>query len=233
MTHPIELSGISVVATGAFNPAIFHPRWLADKGLMPQEAVDAALEHDEELVALRQLASFTVGWLSVQVTMQQAQFATVDEGRELDLRDLVRSVWDLLPETPINAVGINADAHFKVESEAAWHAFGDLFLPKDFWQPLFDDERWKRRDSDNLSVGMREMTVEALRTDVKGFVRAQVAPSVRFEPYGVYTGINAHFQLTADQKSGNGYDAARVVDQQWESTRALARQLIDRIADAA
>jgi hypothetical protein len=232
MTHQIEFGGISVVAAGAFNPAIFHPLWLAEKDLMPREIVDATLEGDDEILATRQLAAFTAGWLTVQVTLEQAQFSTVEEGRELDLRDLVKSVWDLLPETPINAIGLNADAHFKVDSEEAWHAFGDLFLPKDFWQPLFDDEQWRRREN-GLSVGMREMVVEAWRTDINGYVRTQLAPSVRVAPYGVYTGVNAHFQLSADEHRGTGYDAARIVDEQWAATRDLSRRLIHQILEAA
>lgn len=230
MTPPIELAGISVVAAGAFNPAIFHPWWFADKELMPRNAVEEALA--KEFVALRNLATFTADWLSVQVTPEQAALSTVEEGREFELRDLARNVLDLLPETPVNAVGINTDAHFRVESEEAWHAIGDRFLPKDFWQPLFEADEWRRRDN-GLSVGMRSMTVEAWREDIHAFVRTEVAPSVRITPNGVYMGVNAHFQLTLDDERGNGYKAARIVEEHWETTRSLERELITRILEIA
>lgn len=230
MTHPIELAGISVVAVGAFNPAIFHPWWFADKGLIARNAIDEALAKD--FVALRELAKFTADWLSVQVTLDTAMLSTVEEGREFDLRDLAKSVFDLLPETPIEAVGFNADAHFRVGSEAEWHQIGDHFLPKDFWQPLFEGEEWTRR-ADGQSVGLRSMTVEAWRKDMPAFVRTEVAPSVRLRPHGVYTGLNAHFQLTVGDERGNGQKAAQVLDKYWESTRRLERELIDGILERA
>jgi len=225
-----ELSGISVVAAGAFNPAIFHPWWFVDKELMANNAIDDALAKD--FVAVRELAAFTADWLSVQVTLDQAVLSTVEEGREFDLRDLAKGVFDLLPETPVNAVGLNADAHFRVGSEEEWHALGDRFLPKDLWQPLFKGEEWKRR-ADGQSVGMRSMAVEAWREDIPAFIRTEVAPSVRLTPYGVYTGVNAHFQLTVDEERGNGYKAARVIEEHWDTTRTLERELIERVLEIA
>jgi hypothetical protein len=179
MPPQIELAGVSVVGAGAFNPAIFHPLWFAEKQLIPRNAIDEALGKD--FVAVRELSAFTADWLSVQVTTDQAALSTVEEGRELDLRDLAKSVFDLLPETPVTAIGINADAHFRVGSEEQWHAIGDRFLPKDFWQPMFEGDQWKRR-SDGQTVGMRAMVVEAWRDDVAAFVRAEVAPSIRLSP---------------------------------------------------
>lgn len=229
-TPAIEVGGLSVVAVGAFNPAIFHPRWLADKNLMPAAAVDEAIQ--EEFVAARELAVFTADWLKVQVTTDKAVFSTVDEGREFDLRDLAMGVLDLLPETPVSALGINADSHFRVESEERWHAFGDRFLPKDFWQALFEGDEWKRR-ADGQTVGMRTMVVEAYRNDVAGFVRTEVAPSVRLTPLGVYAGINAHFQLDVGDIRGNAFLAARTLEKEWDATRQLERDLIERIVEIA
>lgn len=230
MTARVELSGISVVAAGAFNPAIFHPWWFADKGLLPANAIEEALQKDH--VAVRELAVFTADWLSVQVSLDQAVLSTVEVGREFDLRDLAKGVLDVLPETPVDAVGLNADAHFRVGSDEEWHSIGDRFLPKDFWQPLFEGEEWIRR-ADGQSVGLRSMTVEASRTEIAGHVRTEVAPSVRLTPHGVYTGVNAHFQLTVGEERGNGYKAARVIEEQWEATRNLERELIERILEIA
>lgn len=231
VARTVELGGINVVGVGAFNPAIFHPTWLAEKDLLPNTVASAATEHDQ-FAFTRELSAFTADWLIVQVTLEQAIFATVEEGRELDLRDLARGVFDLLPETPIDAVGINSDAHFRVEDEAAWHAVGDQFLPKDFWQPMFEDDRWRRRE-DGATVGLRTMTVEAHRDDVRGYVRMEVGPSVRVMPFGVYVGTNAHFQLSEEGSRGNGYVAARTVDEHWEDTRELERELLDRFLQTA
>jgi hypothetical protein len=230
-----ELSGVTIVGAGSFNPAIVHPSWLVEKGLLPENLAEhaMALGKERSMVVSPQLTAFVADWLSVQVTQQQLVVATVDEGRELDLRDIAKGLFDLLPETPVDGLGINADFHFRTADEAAWHAFGDEFLPKDFWEPLFEPGEWKARP-DGKRVGMRVMTVEIHRDDpnLPGHVRIELAPSVRTGPYGVYVGINAHFQLSQPGNRGNAARAARVLAAQWESTRALESHLVSTLSHA-
>jgi hypothetical protein len=130
----------------------------------------------------------------------------------------------------VNAIGLNADAHFRVQSDDEWHAVGDRFLPKDYWEPMFPGDEWRRRETGE-AVGLRSLTVEAHRSDSAGYVRMEVAPSVRITPHGVYTGINGHFQLSRDGEKGNGYTAARTVEEHWDGTRELHRMLIARLAE--
>jgi hypothetical protein len=223
MAPPIEFSGVTVVAVGALNPAIFQPQWFLDKELIAENAATSA---QDRLLVSPELTVFTADWLSVQITLQQAVFATVDEGREFDLRDLFKGVFSLLPETPIDAVGINADAHFRLDTESAWHEIGDRFLPKELWEPVFDDGGFRRR-ADGKAVGLRSLTVEVTREDGRGFVRVEVAPSARVTPNGVFAGINAHFQLSTQDRRANGYEATRTVDENWEKTRKLEARIID------
>jgi hypothetical protein len=75
VTASVELGGMSIVAAGAFNPAIFHPWWFADKELLAENAIEEAL--GKEFVAVRELAAFTADWLSVQVTLDQLVLSTV------------------------------------------------------------------------------------------------------------------------------------------------------------
>lgn len=234
MPRAPELSGITIVGAGAFNPAIVHPLWLADKKLIPEELAHHATQaEDRRMVVSPQLASFVADWLTVQVTHQQAIMTTVDLGREKDLRDFARSFFELLPETPVDAIGINADSHFRTDSESEWHAFGDRFLPKDFWESLFIGEEWRQR-ADGKRVGMRVMTVEVNRKDtvVPGYTRVELAPSVRITPNGVYIGINAHYQLSEPDRRSNAGKAARVLIEQWDATRKLESNLITSLLEA-
>jgi len=144
MTANLELSGVAVVGLGSFNPAIFHPAWFQQNGLLADTDVEHALQ---QLVVTPQLTAFTGGWLSAQVTVEQAVFSTVEEARELELRDLAKNVFELLPHTPVNALGINTDSHSRISSEEAWHEVGDTFLPKERWDPLFavEGQEWLKR----------------------------------------------------------------------------------------
>ena len=219
-----------MVGAGAFNPAIFHPRWFVDKGLISEDEVieDQIPGEDDSLLVTSAISAFTADWLSVRVTETKAVFSTVEQGREPDLKDLARGVLDLLPETPVNAIGINADAHFRIESEDAWHAIGDQFLPKDVWEPIFEDGTWVKRAGDQ-AVGLRSLTVEVWREDGDGYVSLEVAPSQRIQ-WGVFVGANAHFQLSKDDHRGNGFEAARIIDEQWDGARQVEQQAIDKLA---
>ncbi len=228
MAFEAELSGVSIVGAGNFNPAIFQPQWLEAKGIISSTAAKNA---QDGLVVTPDLTAFTADWLTVQVGLQQLVIATVDEGRDVDVRDVAQGILSLLPETPMDAFGVNADAHFRIEDEAEWHALGDRLAPKELWEPIFASSGvdWKTR-KDGQSVGLRTMTVETHREEPKGYVRLEVGPSVRVTPQGIYIGINTHFQLTTDQEQrANAFEAARVLGAHWEDTRMLEQHLVGKV----
>ena len=225
--HPMapytpELSGIAIVGAGSFNPAIFQPSWLREKELI---AENAAVDAQQRLVVSPELTAFTADWLTAQVTLQQAVFATVEAGRDVDLRDVVVGIFQLLPETPVDAVRINLDTHFRVEAEPVWHAIGDAVLPKAFWEPLFGDGNWLRRPDDGV-VGLRSVTAEVARVSPPGYVRVEVAPSVRIALNGVYVGVNSHFQLTTPEQRGSGFGLAELLLAQWDDIRDFEQDLV-------
>lgn len=224
-----ELSGISVVGAGAFNPAISHPSWFREQSLLAENDAEHALG---QLAVTPQLTAFTGGWLTVQVTDRQAVFSTVDEARELELRDLAKNVFELLPHTPLNAVGINADTHFRLNSEEAWHEVGDTFLPKERWDPLFavEGQEWMTRSGDRVT-GMRSMVVEAWRSNRRDYVRVEVAPSVRIGPHGVFVGVNSHFQISYDDTRGTALQGAEVIADAWDATRNLEKHLREQVME--
>lgn len=225
----VDLSGVAIVAAGAMNPAIFQPQWLLDKELIAENAAASARE---QLVVSQELTAFTADWLGVQVMLQQAAFQTAEEGRDVDLRDVVKGVFTLLPETPVDAIGINTDAHFRVPSEEAWHEIGDRFLPKEVWEPVFhvEGQEFVSRPTGSV-VGLRTLTVEVTRVEAGGYIRVEVAPSARVTPHGVYVGVNSHFQLSTPEQRGNGYQAATVIDEQWEDTRRFEHSIIEQLRD--
>ena len=229
-----ELTGITIVGNGTFNPAIVHPLWLAQKGLIPLDAAEYATQPIEgrQMVVSPQIASFVADWLVVQITQLQAIVSTVDQGREKDLRDFAIGLFRLLPETPVDAIGINSDSHIRTESVEKWHALGDRFVPKEFWESLFTGGDWKPRPDGKL-VGMRVMAVEVAREDqsAPGHVRIELAPSLRIAPPGVYLGVNSHFTLTDGARRANAEDAARVLAKHWVSTRELELRLLQAVLE--
>ena len=62
-----EISGVSVVLLGDFNPAIFTPAWFVLHGLLPEDVAESA----ELRIAHRQVTEFVAEWLRIQVTSER------------------------------------------------------------------------------------------------------------------------------------------------------------------
>ena len=69
-----ELDGSSIVLVGNFNPAIFHPSWLSEHGMVREGDADKA---DIQVVS-PEVSSFTTHWLLLQVTRDKFQASTSD-----------------------------------------------------------------------------------------------------------------------------------------------------------
>jgi hypothetical protein len=80
---------------------------------------------------------------------------------------------------------------------------------------------------------MRVMTVEIHRDEatLPGFVRVELAPSVRVTPNGVYIGINGHFQLSQPERRADAAEAALVLRDQWDDMRALETSLVSALLE--
>ena len=92
---------------------------------------------------------------------------------------------------------------------------GDLFVPKAFWDPLFENEMWETTLL-GPRVGVRSVTMEAWRDGEQAFTRIEAAPSVRITPNGAYIGINSHFQLsTGPESRANGYETRNLLANEW------------------
>jgi len=168
-----------VVIVGAWNPAIFVPRWFADMDLISHDEADAAqlsLVHPE-------IAQWDLEWLHVQVSREQLSLSTSQERFVDPLRDLAMGVLDLVPHTPTRLLGINNDFML---------TYGDRDSFDDFGWALAAASRWPtlRRP------GMAALAMQGERSDGReGFVRVQVAATFD-DSYLVPVNVNDHYQLS-------------------------------------
>lgn len=174
-----NIEGMSVVLVGDFNPKIFQPVWFAaqEPPLIPKlEAEAATIE-----IIHADVAIFNVEWFRLQVTRDRFHISTPQESRYEFLRDLVLGTFQLLQHTPVSAMGINKDAHWRVESEEVWHEFGHRFAPKDIWDGVLE------------KPGLMSLTVQGVRTDGReGSVNVKVEPSRQIHP-GILFNVNDHY----------------------------------------
>ena len=174
MIHKAESEEAAVVLLGSFNPAIFQPSWLGSTELIGKTEAEKATD----LIVSEQLTSFKVGSIRIQVMRERFSAVAENAAHFEVLRDLVAGVFKLLEHTPIRAMGVNRLAHYKVESEARWHAIGDALAPKQFWDGLLSYPKAPRK-----LPGMRSLTIEGLRpgSEAKS-IRIKVEPSFQVKP---------------------------------------------------
>lgn len=176
---PREIDGVSVVVRGHFNPAIFSPAWLLGQELVgPSEYKQASVD-----IVSRDLASFSMDWLTCQVTPEAMQVATTVPEEFERTRDVAAGVLRALSHTPIAAIGLNREVHSIVRSADAWHRIGDRLAPKELWDDVL------------TLPGMRSLLIESARSDeFAGRVYVKVEPSMRM-PQAVYISHNDHYVL--------------------------------------
>ena len=175
MSYEPVLDRASVVLLGKFNPAIFHPSWLARYTLIRDEEAANA----KNLVVTDEVTNFEVDWLTISVTADRFVAQTDQTAYSVALRDLVLGAFGLLEHTPFWAVGINRHLHYPVESQEQWHGYGHFLAPKDPWAGLVDNP------------GMRAVTIWGTRADAPGArIQFLVEPSNRVRPWGIYFAFN-------------------------------------------
>ena len=223
-----EISGVEVVLLGDFNPAIFTPAWFAMHGLLPMAAADSA----DLQVAHRQLTVFSTDWLQLQVATNRF-VADTGQAPHVRVRDLVVRVFkEHLLHTPLNAMGINRNVHFRVGSSAERDRIGRALAPVEPWG------RWRQAlELDGEKNGMASLTMsqhDPTDRPPGGAVRVRVEPSNRVGDgdSGVFVQVNDHYAV-ADAASNGGTQLMKFLDDRFDASIRRSEDIIDHIMSLA
>lgn len=95
----------SIVSVGNWNPAIFTPQWVMDHVFQLPEGASIQVNLNEKLMAL----TFFWNEIAFSVTENRLEFKTnkVSSERLQVMDDLFRNLSEMLPYTPITALGYN------------------------------------------------------------------------------------------------------------------------------
>ena len=177
----LEIDGLSIVAVGSFNPAIFQPAWFAHHNLITQaDADDANIRFVGKPASL-----FSTEWFEFQTTTTRFSIEISDSSKGLPLCDLVRNTFKILEHTPISAFGFNSNRHFRLLSKGDFRAFGDLLADKKQWKPILNDP------------GLILLTMQGKRSHVDARIQIRIESSAKFE-FGVFLGINQQWDAPPD-----------------------------------
>lgn len=219
-----EISGVNVVLLGSFNPTIFTPAWFALNELLPQHVVDCAKTD----VVHPEVTEFSIDWLKLHI---RKNLFLADTSREpyVRMRDLVFSVFnEFLPHTPISALGINRQVHFRVANQATRDRIGRKLVPVEPWGKCGDE-----LEISNESGGMKSVTMAQGRPrgrPVGGEVNVTVEPSNRINngQFGIFVRVNDHFVLGEDDYEGRIKLLGFLADH-FESSIKRSDEIIDHI----
>ena len=192
-------------------------RVVATLAVRGMEGVEQPIEELQIEVLHAELVILRFPWGRLQCDHNQFVVST-DQEPIITSCDFFVKCFQMLPETPINAVGINREIHFSAGSFDMLQKVGDTVAPKAFWEPLL-------KDGEKRVGGLRSLIMEqaVVENDLKrrldgrpGHVQFKVEPSLRKDvPFGVYTHINDHFDLNVGGRLSNGRSASELVDEIW------------------
>ena len=223
-----EISGVSVVLLGEFNPAIFTPAWFAMHGLLPESAAESAMLE----VAHQRVTAFSTDWLRLEVTHNRFSINTL-QAPYIRLRDLVARVFkEHLYYTPLNAFGINRDVHFQVSSLTVRDRMGRTLAPVEPWGT------WRHAlGLDGESGGMTSLTMSQNDPEGRpkgGRINVKVEPSNRIGQgrLGVYVQVNDHYAIN-DTGPGTGERLMKLFEDNFDTSLSRGDDIVDHIMSLA
>jgi hypothetical protein len=207
---------VSIVFIGDFNPVIVQPYWLASKKLIKDkeaEDINVELIHNE-------LNRFDLGWASIEITKKRFEIRTSKEPYFEPIKDLILSIFSLLPETPIESLGINHIFHFALPDKTRYYEFGNKLAPLSKWEGVLHEPR----------VLQFEITEQQRIDKLPGYLRVKVNPSDQKLQFGVSININDHYSLDQGETGRQGELIARLRDN-WSNSFSRADEIIERLSD--
>lgn len=229
MLYKPEVSTANIVAIGAFNPAIFTPDWLEGNGLIGKDDAASMMEA-ANLVVTRQITVLEAESFVLQIDEDKFQ-ASCKGVLTPALRDLVLGIFELVPHTPISALGQNFDTLFKFFDEAAYHRVGDVLAPKSIWRKLYPDED-RAIGLGNLTIMIQDGTRSDLRSANSRNITVQrvVAkfPAIRFA-------YNDHHDLVATPRDDctPAEHAAEILRTTWEDAWHESGRIFEQAIELA
>lgn len=186
-----ETGSVSIVLVGEFNPSILTPSWFGWQGLLTPEDVKAVrLE-----VAHPEILKFEAKWFSLEVTSEKFVSQTPN-APFVRLKDLVVRVFsEQLRSTPIRALGINREVHFRAADTDARDRVRRMLAPVEAW-----GDWGKRLEFGETNSGLSSMTMSQLNPagrNQDGSINVTVGTSKQLGPdrLGIYVYINDHYSL--------------------------------------
>jgi hypothetical protein len=221
-----ELSELSIVLIGNFNPVIFQPSWLAGHGLITDKAAQSAaitvIHPDITAFSIEGLFTFQVD--RERLILGRAAIPWVYGS------DFIAKIFrDLLPHTPVSKLGINVLVHFDAGSQAKRDEIGEMIAPRAPWG------EWGAQASSGEGAkhgGLQSLTlIQKNVTDrPAGWIQAKIEPSARIRggQSGIFMEINDHYEVSGTD-SQDAQAIVAILQDKYDSSVRHSEKIIDQI----
>lgn len=212
----LQIYTLSIVVNGEFNPIIIQPFWLANKKLIrEQEAQGAKVE-----IMHNEIVKYSLDWLKIEATRNRIEFKTSQEPFFEPLRDLVISLFEILSEAPVHAIGVNHLKYFALPDKDRYFEFGNRLAPlKNFNNSL-----------NNPRMLALEILEQKRKDKINGTYRIRIQPSdIKLSTeFAVLININDNMMLEPGQSHREG-NMLKIFASNWVNSRERATEAIENI----
>ena len=186
-----EISGVSAVLLGKFNPAMLTPAWLAYHGVFTKQQAKAV----EQQITLPDFSSFISEALSLQATQERimVEVATAPYVRIQDF--LLQIFKEQLANAPVDAFVIIRNVHFLAPSSEHGDALGRQLAPLGPWEKSAGIIDFSGKQSGMASLQMRQSPIDGRPS--QDHINVCIEPSVKVghRHQGVYVGVNDYYSI--------------------------------------
>lgn len=132
----INKNFINVVALGSFNPQILDVNFLVSKKILdPEERGFEALKRGsfKDFISTPPFVRLDLGTIEfiVQQERYQIKESPITQWSETKITSITKAYFNILPHTPIRAVGINMNLKIQFDNVDEAQSFNQLIIPGD------------------------------------------------------------------------------------------------------
>ena len=225
MRIPPEITGVSLVLLGNFNPSIFTPAWFGWHGLLPENTVNIA----ELQTAQPQITTFQADWLHLQVLPNRFLISTA-QPPFVRLRDLtIRIFQEQLPHTRLGAMGINREIHFLFNALEERDRLGRTLAPIAPWGAWAGQLGPDGRHGGMTSITMTQVGIKDRPPGGQLNVTVQPSNRVGKEGTGVFVQVNDHYAIEDPESQTATSEIVSLLETHFDDSLRHADQIIDHI----
>ena len=217
-----QLTGMSIVLIGQFNPLMYHPTWFRLNGVISGEEESLIINSKEpNLVVSQGLTFFRNSSMDFNITPDRFS-VTINREPFILLKDTIVKTFERLGSTTIIQLGINYYTHVIFTEKSLYQKFADLISPKERWTRLLGDEI----EGDNRMSGLLSLTMMKKTQD--GRINITLEPSKRIE-LSVFVHCNFHYDL--DDNSRFADYAMDIVNKKFDDIQNNADDYINELVE--